>query len=141
MSEPQINTDYTESSPAPREPMYPHRELTEKVIAAAYEVHSELGPGFLEKVYETALLHELNLRGVACVAQGEIAVSYKGYPVGSYYSDLLVDGKVLCELKAAESMTPAHQAQLLNYLKATGIKVGLLLNFGSKSLQVKRLVF
>ena len=120
---------------------YPHRELTQTVIGAAFEVHRELGPGFLEKVYEQALAQELSLRGIDSVLQAEAPVSYKGCVVGSYYCDLLVGGKILCELKAAEALTSAHQAQLLNYLKATGIKVGLLLNFGAKSLQVKRMIY
>lgn len=121
--------------------VYPHHEITETVIGAAFEVHRELGPGFLEKVYEVALARELSLRGVDSVPQAEARVSYKGSVVGSYYCDLLVSGKILCELKAAEALTSAHQAQLLNYLKATGIKVGLLLNFGAKSLQVKRMIY
>ena len=120
---------------------YPHLETTRAIIGAAYEVHRELGPGFLEKVYETALVQELNNRGVAARAQAEIAVSYKGQPVGAYFADLVVDDAVICEVKAINSLAPEHEAQLLNYLKATGIKVGLLLNFGARRLQVKRMVF
>lgn len=132
------------SRPAPAPPAevpYPHKELTEKVIGAAFEVHRELGPGFLEKVYETALLRELAHRGVRAASQSEIEVHYKGQSVGVYYADILVDNSVICEIKAVDAMSSAHEAQLLHYLKATGIKVGLLLNFGSRRLQVKRMVF
>ncbi len=117
---------------------YPHQELTEKIIGAAFEVHRELGPGFLEKVYEKALHRELDESGVRTIAQAEIEVQYKAQPVGVYYADLLVDGSVICEIKAVETLASAHEAQLLHYLKATGIKVGLLLNFGAKRVQVKR---
>ena len=120
---------------------YPHKEVTEKIIGAAFEVHRELGPGFLEKVYETALVQELESRGVRARSQAEMAVHYKGQSVGVYYSDILADGKVICEIKAVDSLASVYEAQLLHYLKATGIKVGLLLNFGSKRLQVKRMVF
>jgi len=119
---------------------YPHQELTQKIIGAAFEVHRELGPGFLEKVYETALAREMETRGLPARPQAEITVHYKGQPVGVYYADILVDGKVICEIKATETLASAHEAQLLHYLKATGIQVGLLLNFGSQRVQVKRLV-
>ena len=128
--------------PAPqRDDAYPHRELTEKIIGAAFEVHRELGHGFLEKVYETALSHELQVRGIRARSQAEIAVHYKGQSVGVYFADLLVEDAVICEIKAANDLAPSHEAQLLHYLKATGTKVGLLLNFGSRRLQVKRMVF
>ena len=138
-----MSTDRTQiSRPAPPgDDSYPHREITEKIIGAAFEVHRELGPGFLEKVYETALVRELGSLGVRVRPQAEIAVHYKGQPVGVYYADLLVDDAVICEIKAAEGLSRAHEAQLLHYLKATGVKVGLLLNFGSHRLQVKRMVF
>jgi len=119
---------------------YPHHETTRSIIGAAYEVHRELGAGFLEKVYETALIRELASRGLRARSQAEIAVHYKGQPVGVYYADILVDDKVICEIKAAAALTSVHEAQLLHYLKATGVKVGLLLNFGSERVQVKRLV-
>ena len=119
---------------------YPHRELTERIIGAAFEVHRELGPGFLEKVYETALLRELKDGGLNAHSQAEIVVHYKGQPVGVYYADILVDDKVICEIKATGDLASVHEAQLLHYLRATGIKVGLLLNFGSQRVQVKRLV-
>jgi len=118
----------------------PHSELTQKIIGCAYEVHRELGPGFLEKVYETALSHELRGAGLKCEVQTAIPVRYKGIPVGDYFADLLVEGVVIVELKAAQALDPTHEAQLLHYLKATGVEVGLLLNFGRRSVQVKRMV-
>ena len=137
-----MDADSTQiSRPAPPDAAdYPLSELTERIIGAAYEVHSELGPGFLEKVYETALARELAERGMACQPQAEIPVSYKGQRVGLYYADLLIDGCVICEVKAVEALSEAHKAQLLHYLKATGLQVGLLLNFGSDRVQVKRVV-
>ena len=138
-----MDTDRTQISPSapPGDDRYPHRELTEKVIGAAFEVHRELGYGFLEKVYENALARELDQHGVPVLSQAPIEVRYKGQVIGSYFADLLVDGSVICEIKAIRALASEHEAQLLHYLKATGIKVGLLLNFGSRSLQVKRLVF
>ncbi len=137
-----MDTDSTQiGRPTPRTETYPHRELTEKIIGAAFEVQRELGPGFLEKVYETALARELESLGIAVSSQAEIAVRYKDQPVGIYFADLLVDGKVICEIKAVEGLSSAHEAQLIHYLKATGIKVGLLLNFGAKRLAIKRRVF
>ena len=120
---------------------FPHAELTKRIIGAAFEVHRILGYGFLEKVYEAALTRELRDRGHRVVNQAEMEVSYKGESVGLYYADLLVDDAVICEVKALDKLAPAHEAQLLNYLKATGIKVGLLLNFGPRGVQVKRMVF
>ena len=120
---------------------YPHQELTREIIGAAFAVHGELGCGFLEKVYENAMCIELQAKGLAVQQQAEIEVSYKEQSVGVYYADLLVNQLVICELKSAKALTTAHQAQLLNYLKATGIKVGLLLNFGSERVEVKRMVF
>jgi GxxExxY protein len=98
-----------------------------------------LGPGFLEKVYETALVQELARRSMPARSQAEITVHYKGQAVGVYYADILVNDAVICEIKATQALNSAHEAQLLHYLKATGIKVGLLLNFGSQRVQVKRL--
>jgi len=114
-----------------------HHALTEKIIRCALEVHTLLGSGFLEKVYENALLHELHLQGLDATAQMVLQVAYKGNIVGDYAADLIVDGKVIVELKAVEKLADIHELQLKNYLKATGIKVGLLLNFG-KSLEIKR---
>ena len=99
-----------------------------------------LGPGFLEKVYENALLIELRERGLKTEKQVPIGVEYKGHSVGEYIADLLVEKKVIIELKTVENITSLHEAQLLNYLKARGIKVGLLVNFQNKKAQIKRMV-
>ena len=120
---------------------FPHSALTRRIIGAAFEVHRVLGYGFLEKVYEAALTRELGSRGHRVINQAEMEVSYKGESVAVYYADLLVDDAVVCEVKALDKLAPAHEAQLLNYLKATGTKVGLLLNFGPQGVQVKRMVF
>lgn len=119
---------------------YKHTELTSAIIKAFYDVYNQLGYGFLEKVYENALAHELKKRGFSVAQQFPIEVIYDGIVMGSYFADLLVDDAVIVELKAAESIGKQHEAQLLNYLKAGRIDVGLLLNFGPKP-QVKRKVF
>jgi len=118
-----------------------YEELSFQVMSAVFEVHNVLGPGFLEKVYENALVKEFALRGIAVETQKEINVSYKGESIGCYYADILVEGKVIIELKAVELLTRLHEAQLLNYLKATGIKLGYLINMGNKSVEYKRLVY
>ena len=120
---------------------FPLKESTEKVIGAAFEVHNELGAGFLEKVYETALQIELVSRGVKAAPQSQIPVSYKGKLVGVYLADLLIGDVLISEIKAIKELAPEHGAQLIHYLKATGIKVGLLLNFGRTRLQFRRLVY
>ncbi len=120
---------------------YPHSDLTEQIIGAAFEVHNELGWGFLEKVYENALLAELRDRKMEVIAQPEIPVRYKGKTIGVYNGDLLVARSVLVEIKALSALNSVHEQQILHYLKATGIKVGLLLNFGTQRLQIKRLIF
>ena len=117
-----------------------HSELTRAVIGAAMEVHSNLGPGFLESVYEAAMAIELNLIKVPYERQKSIPVMYKGEKAKDFFCDFLVDGKVLIELKALKAITGVEEAQVLNYLKATGLKVGLLINFGEQSLRYKRLV-
>ena len=117
---------------------YPEKKLTESIIGAAFEVHNVLGAGFLEKVYRNALLKELKLRGHRAEAEVKIPVSYKGESVGDYYADVLVDERVILELKALAGLTGEHEAQLLNYLKATGLRIGLLLNFGTRKVQIKR---
>lgn len=109
-----------------------HQELTSTIINAFYKVYNQLGYGFLEKVYENALIFELERRGVHVQQQVPINVQYEGQTVGEYFADILVEGKVIIELKAAERISEAHNAQLINYLKATGIEVGLILNFGPK---------
>lgn len=119
---------------------YLHQDVTEKIIKAYYNVYNELGYGFLERVYENALLIELKALGLECQKQKPISVSYKGYNVGEYFADIIVENKVIIELKAAEGIVKEHEAQLLNYLRATEIEVGLLLNF-SKKPQFKRQIF
>ncbi len=136
-----MNADDAHIAPAAAaDETYPHRELTEKIIGAAFEVHRELGPGFLEKVYETALRRELSEGGIQAEPQVPIQVRYKGQPVGQYYADLVVERSVICEIKTVESLGPPHKAQLLHYLKATGIQVGLILNFASSRVEVRRVV-
>jgi GxxExxY protein len=119
---------------------YPHAKLTRTIIGAALEVHRVLGRGFLENVYQNALLHELRSREVTAEAQAPMPVVYKDVIVGTYFADILAEGVVICEIKAAEAIIDPHLAQLLNYLKATRLEVGLLLNFGAMSLQIKRMV-
>ena len=115
-------------------------ELTYLINGAIFEVNRILGPGFLEKVYENALLMELKVRGIRAVSQYPIKVRYKDQVVGEYFADLLVEDQVIIELKTVNKIEKLHEAQLLNYLKATGIKVGLLVNFKSTKAEIKRLV-
>lgn len=117
---------------------YPDKELTQRIIGAAYEVHNQLGAGFLENVYKNALMVELNLQSITAQAEVRLPVHYKNIRVGEYFADILVENRVILELKALSDLTPQHEAQLLNYLKATGIQIGLLLNFGASRVQVKR---
>lgn len=122
------------------EESYKHRELTDTIICCFYTVYNTLGYGFLEKVYENALLAELEIRGISALAQSPISVFYGNRQVGEYFTDILVDNKVIVEVKAVKNLAPEHEAQLLNYLKATDVEVGLLLNFGPQP-QVKRRSF
>ena len=115
-------------------------ELTYAIIGAAMEVHKVLGSGFLEAVYEEALAFELKRLKISFERQKVIEVYYKGAVIGHYKADFLIEKKVIVELKAQKMLTPIDEAQLINYLKATGIQVGLLLNFGTKSLQHERRV-
>jgi GxxExxY protein len=121
--------------------MIEHEGVTQAIIGAAFEVHNELGFGYLEKVYRNAMQVELIRSGYSCVCEHPIQVKYKGSPVGDYFADLFVDECVIVELKVAKRYNSADEAQLLNELKATGIKVGLLINFGSEKVQFKRLVY
>jgi len=114
--------------------------LTEKVIGCAYAVSNELGCGFLEKVYENALAHELRRAGLGVKQQWPVAVLYHGELVGEYTADLLVEDCILLELKAVRELGDVHLAQCLNYLKATGLRLCLLLNFGKPRVEVKRVV-
>ena len=115
-------------------------DLTFRIRGCAYEVFRVLGFGFLEQVYQHALLHELALRGVKAVGQAGLDVQYKGEVVGRYLADILVDDRIVVELKAVESLVKGHEAQLLNYLKAGGKKVGLLINFGRPKCEIRRFV-
>jgi len=116
----------------------PHHDITEQIIGAAFEVHRILGYGFLEKVYQHAMAIELRLRGLAVELESKIEVWYKTVRVGSFEADLFVNQCVIAELKVAKEYQKADEAQLLNELKATGIKVGLLINFGAPKLYVKK---
>ncbi|WP_321279879.1 GxxExxY protein [Marinifilum fragile] len=119
---------------------YKHSEITEKIIEAFYAVYNALGIGFCEKVYENALLIELDKRLLEFEKQKNIKVYYDGKIIGDFYADIIVDNCVIIELKAIESLRFEHEVQLVNYLRATDIEVGLLLNFGAKP-QFKRKVF
>ena len=119
---------------------YKHAEITDKIIAAFYKVYNTLGYGFLEKVYDNAVVIELRKQGLEVISQAPITVFYEDNVVGEYFADLLVANAVIIELKAAKDLADEHEAQLLNYLKATPHEVGLLLNFGPKP-QFKRKAF
>ena len=113
-------------------PLYKHSELTEKIIGAFYAVYSALGYGFLENVYVKALIIELKLRGLTVNDELPIHVYYLGELIGEYYADIVVNELIILEIKAVKALVTEHEAQLLNYLKATPYEVGLLLNFGPK---------
>ena len=119
---------------------FKHKELTEKIINIFYRVYNKLGYGFLEKIYENAMMIEFKREGILSVSQSPINVFYEGEVIGEYYADILVDNKAIVEVKAAKRLVEENEAQLLNYLKATDIEVGLLLNFGPKP-EVKRKAF
>jgi GxxExxY protein len=131
MHSPQINAD---------ERRYKYSELTEQIIGIFYEVYNELGFGLLEKVYEEAMAVAFRERAINFEQQVPIPVWFHGHTIGSYDADLVVNKVVLVEFKACKSLDPAHEAQLLHYLRSTEIEVGLLLNFGPRP-QVKRLAF
>ncbi|MEM6258417.1 MAG: GxxExxY protein [Planctomycetota bacterium] len=131
--EPQMHTDAHGSR---------HGDLnlvTEQVIGCTFEVHNELGCGFLEKVYENALVHACRKAGLKVEQQVQIKVIFDGVVVGDYIVDMIVEGDVLIELKAVQALTDIHKAQCLNYLKATGLPVCLLMNFAKPKVEVKRL--
>lgn len=117
-----------------------HKELTNKILKAFYTVYNTLGYGFLEKVYENAMIVELRKMGLSCNNQQPIEVFYENTMVGSYYADIIVEDKIILELKAAEALCEEHEYQLINYLKATNKEIGLLLNFG-KSPEFRRKIF
>jgi GxxExxY protein len=120
------------------EEQYPHKELTRKIIGAAMEVHNALGCGFLESVYEEALAVEFRLQEIEFERQKFLDVFYKGTKVKQFVCDFLVAGNVLVELKAIKELTAMETGQVLNYLKSTDLKLGLLLNFGASTMQYKR---
>ena len=115
-----------------------NEELTGKIIGCAMKVHRVLGPGFLESVYQKALLHELRKSGVKAQGEKPIAVLYDSVVVGDFSADLLVEEQIIVELKAVERLCSAHEVQTVNYLTATGLDIGLLINFGAGSLEFKR---
>lgn len=117
-----------------------HKELVYQVVGCAMRVHRELGYGFLEKVYENAFMVALKKEGIKAQQQSPILVYFDVETVGEYFADILVENKIILELKTVEKVANAHHAQLLNYLKATGIRLGLLINFGPQKLEYKRFV-
>ena len=124
----------------PQEDDFIHKELIYKIIGCAMKVHRELGYGFLEKVYESALMILLEKEGVIARQQYPISVYFENKVVGEYFADILVEDKVLIELKAIERTANTHYAQLLNYLKATKIRLGLLVNFAPRKLEYERII-
>jgi GxxExxY protein len=114
--------------------------VTERIIGCAFKVSNTLGSGFLEKVYENALAYELRKSGINCEQQKPVKVLYEGVVVGDYAADLLVDDRVIVELKACKALDDVHMAQCLNYLKATGKRLCLLMNFGQPRVEIKRIV-
>lgn len=117
-----------------------YKELTGEIIKAAYNVHNTLGCGLLEKIYENSLAWELELRGRKVSLQKEYKVVYRKKEVGIYYADLVVDNKVIVEVKAVENIDDIHRAQLLNYLKVSGLRIGLIMNFAKPKLKYERFI-
>ncbi|NLP22972.1 MAG: GxxExxY protein [Syntrophomonadaceae bacterium] len=118
---------------------YKHTDLTEKIIGCAYQVYNALGAGFIEKIYENALMIELKNAALTAQQQYPVKVYYQGILIGDYVADIIVEDKVIVELKAVSQLTKAHEVQLVNYLKATKLEVGLLINFGDQ-ISIKRKV-
>lgn len=119
---------------------YLHKDLTSKIIQCYYRVYNKLGYGFLEKVYENAMMIELKKMGMSCFNQQPIEVFYENHIVGNYYADIIVEDEIILELKAAETLCEEHEYQLINYLKATDKEIGLLLNFGKRP-EFRRKIF
>lgn len=117
-----------------------YEEITNLIVKSAYEVHRVLGAGFLEKVYENALVHELQIRNIKCEVQRPIDIYYKDITAGKYIADIFVDDKIIIEVKANAGIDDNHFAQLLNYLKGTNNRLGLIINFGLPKLQIKRVI-
>jgi len=118
---------------------YLHQDITKRTIRCFYNVYNKLGFGFLEKVYENALCYELKKANLKCFNQFPVEVYYDELKVGQYFADIIVENKIIIELKAESSICPEHEAQLINYLKATDIEVGLLLNFGQEPKIVRKI--
>lgn len=119
---------------------YLYSELTEQIIKAAFKVHNQLGPGFIEKLYQRALEIELTNNRIKVVREKILKLNYEGISIGSDKVDFEVEGKVLVELKAVSALSDIHRAQLISYLKASGLRVGLLMNFAQPKLEFKRLI-
>lgn len=117
-----------------------YKELTAKIIQAFFEVHNTLGPGYLESIYQNALKIELERIGLQCMTERVVEIFYRNKKVGEHRIDLVVNGKVIIELKAVSGFHPVHQAQVISYLKATGLRVALLVNFGKDKVVYKRFV-
>lgn len=120
--------------------IYPEQDLTQKILDAAFAIHNVLGCGFLEKVYANALLLELRTMGLSCESEVNFRVNYRNAIVGDYCADLIVERRALIELKVCKGLEPVHEAQIHNYLKASGIRVCLLMNFGKPRLEYRRFV-
>lgn len=115
-------------------------DLSYKIMGAVFEVHNTLGPGFLEGIYEEALARELEMQGIPFERQKEVAVRYKEHVIGSHRLDIVVDGRIVLELKAVSALTDVFKQQTLSYLKATGLKLGILINFGTPRVEYTRIV-
>jgi len=131
-----MNTDNNEKS----KEEYLHQELTKDILASAFKVHNSIGCGLLEKVYGNAMSWDLKLNNRQVVEEKEFKVVYREKEVGSYFGDLVVDEKVIVEVKAVEKLNNVHRAQLLNYLRISGMRVGLLLNFANPKLEYERII-
>ena len=134
-----MHTDETQIKQADKD--FSLRAITEQLIGAAFEVHNVLGYGFLEKVYQRALQVELQARGVTVELESKMQVKFKGVVVGDYAADLLVAGQIVVELKTETAYQSLHEAQLLNELRGTGIRLGYLINFGRERVEYKRMVY
>lgn len=138
--EPQMNTDKVNISESQPGEEYIHQDLAKDVLASAFRVHNSLGCGLLEKVYKKAMSWDLTLGKRQIVEEKEFKVLYREREVGSYYGDLVVDDKVIVEIKSVERLDNVHRAQLLNYLRISGLRVGLLLNFANPKLEYERII-
>jgi GxxExxY protein len=138
--EPQMNTDKVKNDASRPGEEYLHQDVTKDILASAFRVHNSLGCGLLEKVYGKAMSWDLMLNNKQVVEEKAFKVVYREREVGAYYGDLVVDDKVIVEVKAVEKLDNVHRAQLLNYLRISGLRVGLLLNFANPKLEYERIV-